>query len=157
MTSGPNSELRMDLLASLAWVSSRQTALLQELAALNRASSVFHRALAILDQPAGFVDQPAARHDGCQPQPRAEGDQSASGPDTPDLYTGVDFSGCSNDRERILRIAETTDGTVRLKDATDAIYALGFAKGKKTSLRSNLGRILSDVGERLETGVYRVD
>ena len=69
----------------------------------------------------------------------------------------MDFSSCSNDRERILRIAQAADGTVLLKDATDAIYALGTARGKKASLRSNLARILVDVGERIEAGVYRVN
>ena len=156
MTSTPNSDLKTDLHASLTWVSSRQTALLEELAAWNRVSSVFHRTLAILDKPPSFADQPAAGHGLCQLQLRAEDDRPASNIENPNPYADVDFSGCNNDRERILRIAKVADGTVQLKDATDVIYALGFAKGKKASLRSNLARILGDIGERVETGVYRV-
>ena len=157
MTITSLSELKADLHAALAWVSSRQTALLEELAALDRVSSVFHQVLAIQNQLVGRVDQPGAGHDGCQLQRQAEDDQSASSPEIPNPYADVDFSSCSNDRERILRIAQAADGTVLLKDATDAIYALGTARGKKASLRSNLARILVDVGERIEAGVYRVN
>jgi hypothetical protein len=118
---------------------------------------VFHQVLEIQNQLVGRVDQPGAGLDGCQLQRQAEDDQSASSPEIPNPYADVDFSSCSNDRERILRIAQAADGTVLLKDATDAIYALGTARGKKASLRSNLARILVDVGERIEAGVYRVN
>ena len=33
-------------------------------------------------------------------------------PEIPNPYADVDFSSCSNDRERILRIAQAADGTV---------------------------------------------
>ena len=77
--------------------------------------------------------------------------------DSPVNYSGVDFTGCRTNRQRLCRMAAASDGFIRLRDATDTLFNLGFSSGKKENLRVGLARILSNRGERIEEGVYRME
>ena len=147
-----NPGIQAELNAALQWVAGRQAELHRELAGLNRVQSVLLTALRSRTEEAGRV--PASGDVSLTP-----GESTAPVPaaDPYDFdFSGVDLSGCRTNRARIRRLAAASGGTIRLLDAVKAVYAAGGWGGKPEHLRTNLGRLLAQMGERIDRGVYRV-
>ena len=128
-----------ELHAALRWVADRQAELHRELDGLFRVHSALHMALSSRTE---------------EPRPRTLSEGS-SDPYSFD-FSAVDLTGCRSNRDRVRRLAEASDGIIRLRDAVDAVYNAGAWAGKPENLRTNLAKLLTEMGERIDRGVYRL-
>ena len=153
LTASTSPGTQADLNAALQWVSERQAELHRELAGLTRVQSALLAALRGGTEEHGTV---LARREGTL----SPVEPTSPVPPAPDPhffdFSGVDLTGCRNNRARIRRLAEASGGTIRLRDAVDAVYSAGGWTGKREHLRTNLGKLLREMGERIDRGVYRV-
>ena len=64
----------------------------------------------------------------------------------PDPYSGVDidFTGASNLRERVVRIAEAVDGPLNSMDIARCLVHRGISKAAPPNLRSHITNALAD-------------
>ncbi len=148
-----NPGIRAELNTALQWIAECQAELHRELARLNRVQS------ALLMVLRSRTEEPETASGGNGDAASSAGESAGPVPTEDPYYfdfSGVDLSGCRTNRARILRLAEASGGTIRLLDAVKAVYAAGRWRGKSQHLRTNLGRLLTEMGERIDRGVYRV-
>ena len=176
----PKNDIRINanIMEILAWVERRRAALHEEFAALRSRQAELLDELSTADRVAEMLTngdhvsmRQAATHEPLYVEQDSERegihvtttDSDREGIhvtmtlDSPVDYSGVDFTGCRTNRQRLYRMATKSDGLIRLRDATDTLFALGFTAGRKENLRVGLARILSNKGERIEEGVYRLE
>ena len=70
----------------------------------------------------------------------------------------IDFDGARNVFERLVRVAERTDGVIKPPQVADALIAAGLSTSKRRVLASAVYRTLNehkDDFQRIEPGVYR--
>ena len=130
-----------DLYAALRWVAERQAELHRELDGLVRVHSALHMALSSRTE---------------EPRPRTLSEGSANSDPYFFDFSAVDLTGCRSNRDRVRRLAEASDGIIRLRDAVDAVYDAGAWAGRRENLRTNLAKLLTEMGERIDRGVYRL-
>lgn len=164
----PKNDIRLNanIMEVLAWVERRRAALHEELAALRSRQAELLDELASADRVAEMLTsddhvsvRQAATHEPLYVEQDSdrEGINFTTTLDSPVNYSGVDFTGCRTNRQRLYRMAAESDGFIRLRDATDTLFNLGLSAGRKENLRVGLARILSNRGERIEEGVYRME
>ncbi len=177
----PKNDIRLNanIMEVLAWVERRRAALHEEFAVLRSRQAELLDELASADRVAEMLIsddhvsvRQAATHESLYAEQDSdresinlttaldsdhEGINLTTTLDSPVNYSGVDFTGCRTNRQRLCRMAAASDGFIRLRDATDTLFNLGFSSGKKENLRVGLARILSNRGERIEEGVYRME
>ena len=156
MTGLTNPNTQAELNVALQWVAERQGELHRELAGLTRVQSALRMALmSRREEP-----RPGSVSEESGDDALAAAESASPAPPASDPYyfdfSEVDLTGCRNNRDRIRRLAGASGGTIRLRDAVDAVHNGGGWSGKRENLRTNVGKLLREMGERIERGVYRV-
>ena len=89
----------------------------------------------------------------------AGGVQGNPPPTTASVSRGaVSFDGCGNTHEKLVRMAESWDGTVNCNDAADLLISMGISKGDRSNLVSALQKQLTekrDLWEYVGPRTYR--
>ena len=82
----------------------------------------------------------------------------AGGKWTANGITSHDLEHCGTQHEALLKIAQLSEGVIKVRHAADLIREAGLSKGKKASTQSTLHNLLSKRPEwdYVEPGVFRL-